>query len=162
MGLLDKIRGQVVVVEEDEQAKREARDAKIAEAWAWVRRHMDEACDIYQREGDDSELRQVLTGRALDKTLTMLNHMRANACVWSYPDRATKANERLRVEEVVSRTIVMRVMFYDHSVVERYAGSQLIERIPADGHEKIVRVTMELDANGGYYVSDTTLLSAGD
>lgn len=160
MGLFDRMRDKLSEPTPDAvDAQRRARDAKIGEAWAWLRNNLDTACDAYQREGNGQPLQDVLVGSALQQTVAALDGMRASNCVWAFPTRSQQANERIQVMEVITKpgtsegTIIMRVYFNDFSTVTQYNGHDVVAQYPSDGGERAMQVHMEFDAGGTYYIS---------
>lgn len=158
MGIFDRVKGRLV--EDSGTSQRDPElDRQIELMWDWLRTNFDSACNVYQKQGDPSPLRSCLTGRALDDTITMLNSLRSQNLLWSFPQRRERSNQRLSVDHVSRNTYIISEYFRDYSVIERYQNNQLVEVYEGLGEERAIRATILLDQSSAYYISDIVLLS---
>lgn len=146
MGLFDKVtevakKSGLAEQEVDLKAQEEELQQFADSLWHWLRTALDEACDLYQHEGKDDHLRDVLAGQALEDVKAYLDQLRAQNMVWTYPAEQRNKFE-IHVNDVIDDTYVFTEYFRDHSRVEVYRNGQLVETLPGDGAEKAVRATV--------------------
>ena len=161
MGLLDKVKEKMVVVEDD-GSQREALEQEVGEMWAWLRTQLDRASLLYLQTGDPDHpkgsLQQCLAGRAYEAVIAHLDAMRAQGVIWRFEDRDQRANQRLRVEDPVGNTYVVTEYFRDFSQTELWSSDdQLVDERTADGREQAIRATITVD-EGGYWITDIAVL----
>lgn len=161
MGLLDKVKGKMVVVEDDGSQRREL-EQQVAEMWTWLRTHLDKASLLYLQTGDpnhpEGSLQQCLAGRAYEKVVRQLDAMRAQGVIWRYENREQRGAQRIKVEDPVGNTYVLTEYFRDYSQLELWSSNdQMLDMRQADGSEHAIRATIMVDS-GGYWITDVAVL----
>lgn len=158
MGILDKAK-KIKLVEQDSdpEEQRRVQNSRAEHMWHWLRLTLDDACDRYQHEGRDELLRECLTGEALAQVKGFLDQMRNQNMVWAYP-KERRNDFSLQLNSISGDTYVVTEYFKDHSYIERYQGGQLVERIPGDGADKVLRATIVADGEA-YRIAQVALIS---
>jgi hypothetical protein len=156
---LSKLFGKMVEQEVDQEAMQRQYDEQVGSMWNWLRLHLDAACDVYLTQGKDDDLRLYLTGQALNDTISHLDSLRQQSVRWSFPDRRSQAQTRLRVEEVIADpdqgdSYVVSEFFRDFSRLEWYQNDQLVDMRQNSGKERGLRATIRTDNDKNYFISD--------
>lgn len=145
-------------VEEEDSQAHQALMGQVSAMWDWLRTHLDAAAELYQKRGDPSELRACLTGKAYEDTVEVLDGLRAEGVLWSFPQRRERAGGRLRLDDCMNNVFVVTEYFRDYSRLERYQNGRIVESEEGSGRERALRATITADESGAYYISDVAML----
>lgn len=133
--------------------ERDARHAKIIQAWEYVRVRIDRGAEEYLGSGSDKILREHVSRPALDAMLEHLRRMREDGLSWSQPDRQVRTEPQVEVvsEKLNSKgqptSFVVRESFLDNAILQSPEGSR-----QAPGNRRTIQATVEVENGQDFFL----------
>lgn len=160
MGIFDKIK--IVEPKEDQQQiKAQQHAAKIQEMWEWLRGCLDLGAESYQLKNDDSQLRECLSGKALEEVIKYLDQLKVNNVLWRYPDRDKRSDSKLVVDKIIGgTTFEVTEHFYDYSRLDYIVNNNIAQTKFADGSRKMLKATIQANKNEDiYFITNVVMIN---